>query len=254
MLLYLYGPDAYRRGRAVRESIVAPFKKKYPYGEVRVFDFSEQDALDELGRFSGGGLFAKAALALVTHPGDGGKQALGFLKSKKEDPLVTVVVIAEKKLNKDFAFLGAGLSFDELESPAFLAFLKAEAKHEQLAVSDTQIKTIGAMFAGDTWGAMTELRRVACGGVLAERAIPFDFVGSMSALTQASGETSRRLRALALLLENDDAMKTFHMAGGWARGRDKVVMADYDVLVKTGRLEAPEALTAYALGLHLPSA
>lgn len=254
MLLYLYGPDAYRRQRSLREGIIVPFKKKHPQGVVRFFDASEDEDLQELMSFSGVGLFAQASLAVVTQPSDGGKALIAFLKEKKDEPALTVVVVAEKKLNKDFSFLGAGIAFDELEGQDFLAFLKAESKAQGMAVTDAQIKAVGALFMGDTWGAVTELQRVAFGGTLAEQGVPFDFVSSMSALTNKQGATPQRLRALALLLAyDDDPMKTFHMAGGWGKGSDKVVLADYDVLVKMGRLEAPEALCGYVLGLSAPT-
>jgi hypothetical protein len=49
------------------------------------------------------------------------------------------------------------------------------------------------------------------------------------------------------LLENEDAAKVFNMAGGWAKGGNKIRMADYDVAVKSGKLEFADALADYVL-------
>jgi DNA polymerase III delta subunit len=230
----------------LRENLVAPFLKKYPAGTVARFDLENKDDLSEIYRQTGGGLFAKTVLVIINNPAKGEKDFVSFLKTKKEDVFVSIILVSEKKLTKEFSFLGEGKEFEELAGVEFLAYLKAEAKNKGLEATDEKLKSIGRVFEGDLWGAITELEKVANGGEIKQEEVAFDFVGAMSAVT-SKGAIGPRLRALMLLLENDDPAKVFNMAGGWAKGEGKVKIADCDVLVKSGKLEFSEALLKYVL-------
>lgn len=250
--MHVYGPDSYRRGRAIRE-IVAQYLKKYPDGTVGHFDCAEKGAVEQLREFAAApGLFAKAALAIVQNPGDGEKPLAKLLKEVSQDPHVTVLVVADKKLPKDFALLyGDGVGpkkkeFDYLTGIEFLKFLKAAAADRELVITDEKLKAIGGAYAGDTWGAVTEIERVARGGSLVERGPAFDFIGLIRGMNGQGGPAGR-LRNLFLLLESDDAAKVFNMVAAFASGADKVRMADYDVAVKSGRFGYDEALLEYVL-------
>lgn len=249
MLVYVYGPDTYRRGKYVRTQLLEPYQKKYPSSGIGIFDLVDADATQHLREFAGAsGLFAKVSLAVVYHPEEGAKDFVGLLKSLTEATTSTIVVVAEKKLTKEFAFLANGKEkeFLPLTGLPFLAFLKAEAVERGLTVGDAKIKEIGLAYDGDLWGAITELQRVAFGGVVAEQARAFDFIGLIRTMTGGS-RIDQKLKALALLLEYDDAAKVFNMAAAFAGGAGKVKMADYDVAIKSGKLEYAEALLEYAL-------
>lgn len=247
MVSHLYGTDAYRLKRYLRE-LTAKYQAKYPEGSVGSFDIEEADTFEKLRAFSGsGGLFAKVSLAIVLHPEEGSKEFVNFLKENVENPASSIIVVSDKKLTKEFAFLydGKEKEFDTLTGGEFLAFIKAESKVRGFEVSDAQLKTIGALYDADTWGAMTEVERVASGGEIMDQPAGFDFLSAMSGLS--AGDVRSRLRSLFLLLENDDAAKIFNMAGGWARGMSKVRLADYDIAVKSGKLEFADALFDYVL-------
>ena len=251
--MHVYGSDTHRRGRAVRE-ICDKYRNKYPDGTVATFDLGEgQEVFDALRKFAGApGLFAKASLAVVLSPADGEKPFVKFLKEISEAAHVTVLVVADKKLPKDFALLyekGVGpakAEFEPLEGLEFLKFLKADAVEKGLRVTDTQLKSAGELFAGDTWGAVTEVERMAFGGELGEKKTQLNFQAAMGSLANA-GAPAQRLRMLFLLLESDDPGKIFNMAAAWSRGEGKVKFADYDIAVKSGQLEFGEALLEYVL-------
>jgi len=257
MLLHLYGPDTYRRNRYLRTHLLLPYQKKYADGQVGFFDIAEEGEIAKLKEFIGTpGLFAKVGLAVVYHPeearsassGRGEKEFIKFLKTLADDTASTVIVVADKKPTKDFAFLlnGKEKEFEPLTGLDFLKFLKADAADQGLVVNDAQLKEIGAVYDGDLWSAMTEIQRVAFGGAVTERARQFDFIGLIRTLTGVSrGE--QKLKALALLLEYDDAAKVFNMAAAFAGGAGKVKMADYDIAIKSGKLGYEEALLEYAL-------
>ncbi len=249
MFLYLYGPDTYRRGRYLREQLLAPYHKKYPDGSVGMFDLQDEDALQKLQSFSGGtGLFAKTALAVVYHPEEGEKDFIKFLKAVGESTATTVIVVADKKLTKDFAFLvnGKEKEFEPLSGLDFLKFIKAESKARALEVSDVQLKAIGELYDGDTWAAMTEIERVAAGGAVEQHAVTVDFMGLLRTLS-AGRDLPRLLRSLTLLTDYDEPAKVFNLLGAFVYGGVKVKMADYDIAVKTGKLEYPEVLLDYVL-------
>jgi hypothetical protein len=252
MLLHVYGPDAYRRSRAVKE-IVEKYTEKYPDGSVLTVDCEDEGALQALqSALTNRGLFAKATLVIVLNPAEATKELVRVMKSAGEVPVVTVLVVAAKKLPKDFAFLyvaGVGpkkQAFEELEGKEFLSFLKTESIASGYKVSDEELRAVAGLYAGDTWSAMTEIARVASGATATGAKDSFDFVAAMSTLMNGT-RLEQRLRALFLLLENEDPAKVFNMAGGWARGSGKIKMADYDIAVKSGALEYGEALLDYAL-------
>lgn len=247
MLRHLYGPDTYQRQRYLQEQLLAPYYKKYPDGSVGLFDFAEEDGLAQLKQSAGAGLFAKTLLGVVYNPAEGEKEGAAFLKSLAENPHFSAVVISDKKLTKEFAFLydGKEHEFALLSGASFEKAVALEAKRLGYGVSSAQIGEVARLYDGDTWAALTELARIDAGGTIAAPGVHYDFVGSMAAL--AAPELPRRLRALCLLLENDDPAKVFNMAGGWARGGGKVRIADYDIAVKSGKLEFADALFDYVL-------
>lgn len=212
------------------------------------FDLTEEGVLEKLQNFSGGGLFAKTSLAIVYHPEEGEKEFVKFLKEIALDETVSVIVVADKKLTKEFAFLydGKEKQFENLSGADFLKFIKAEAKARDLVVSDAQIKAIGAAYDGDTWGAMTEIERVAAGGaVIQHRAQVNDF--DLLRQFASARDLPRKLGLLMQLLEYSDAAKTFNLLGAFVYAGDKIRMADYDIAIKSGKLEYADALLDFTL-------
>ena len=57
-----------------------------------------------------------------------------------------------------------------------------------------------------------------------------------------------RLSAMTKLLEREDAAKLFNVLASQVDVQDKNLMADYDVAIKSGRLEYEEVLTEFVLG------
>jgi hypothetical protein len=247
MLSHLYGPDTYRRQRFLKEKILAPYSKKYPDGAVGYFDLAEGWALDLLRQSAAAGLFAKTLLAVVYNPADGEKEAAKFLKELMENQHFSAIVISDKKLTKDFSFLydGKEKEFPLLSGEAFVKFLEEETKRIGVNVTKENLREIALLHEGDSWFAITEICRIADGGNIEKRGVDYDFVSTISSLT--ADQLGRRLRSLFLLLENEDAAKVFNMAGGWAKGGNKIRMADYDVAVKSGKLEFADALADYVL-------
>lgn len=254
MLMYLYGSDAYTRTAALRTKIIAPYLAKYPDASVVRFYLDEEGVFSRLQEFSGtGSLFAKVKLAVLYNSEELDekleKEFILFLKSLLEDASTTVVVVAQKKLPKAFDFLlkepVKTYEFEPLEGAKFAALLKHEAQAENLKVSDELIKKVSALYEGDTWAAVTELRSIAHGaGITASSTAP-EFFPMMQALKSQSA--SSRLKALFYVLETIEPAAAFNTLTTLVSGGDKIKMADYDVAIKSGKLEYEEALTDFVI-------
>ena len=252
--MYLYGADAYARTAALRTKIIAPYLLKYPDGGISRFYLDEEGAFDKLQEFVGtGSLFAKVKLAVLYQPEEldekFDKEFIAFLKSLVEDVSTTAVVVAQKKLPKAFDFLlkepVKTYEFEPLEGAKFAAILKREAQSEELQVSDELIKKVSALYEGDTWAAVTELRNLAHGGEVAAASVMPDFFPMMQALK--SQAPASRLKALFYALETVEPAAAFNTLATLVSGGDKIKMADYDVSIKSGKLEYEEALLDFTL-------
>ncbi len=248
MIFYLYGPDTYRRNQVLRETIRNNYEKKHSGLTVREFAFDEEDVLEQLATFlSSGSLFDSTKLAIITEPEEAKPKAFAnFLNEHVEDKNNTIVVVADKKLTKEFAFLlekpVKSQEFGLLDRPHMLSFLKKEA--ERLGFPSVTVATLNSLvdvYGEDTWSAVTELEGIMHGKHFEPpQSIP-DFFPLIQGV-KGSGSASRQLAALFHLLEHHEAALVFNMIASMADASTKMQMADYDVAIKSGKLDYPEAL------------
>lgn len=248
MIFYLYGPDTYRRNQVLRETIRNNYEKKHSGLTVREFSFDADDALENLTAFlSSGSLFDTTKLAILTEPEEAKPKALAnFLNEHAEDKNNTIVVVADKKLTKEFAFLlekpVKAQEFAPLDRPHMLSFLKKEAERLGFAAVDAKVlNNLADAYGDDTWSAVTELESISHGKKFeAPQSIP-DFFPLIQGV-KGGGVASKQLGALHHLLEHHDAAMVFNMIASMADGSTKMQMADYDVAIKSGKMDYPEAL------------
>ncbi|PIR86844.1 MAG: hypothetical protein COU11_03230 [Candidatus Harrisonbacteria bacterium CG10_big_fil_rev_8_21_14_0_10_49_15] len=252
MILYLHGPDDYRRQQALAEKILKPYLAKHPSGSQGYFDLSRTGELERLREFVGNqGLFdstklvvASGAEAVET------KQLKPLLQEFLEHSKTTLVLVCEKKLGKPFDFLLAepvkSWEFKKLTPPEFLSFVKAEATKRAINVSAEQIKQLAVAYPGDFWAVSTELDKLAVGSSLEALETPPVFFDLIKQFSYARSP-AERLRTLYYLLEYSEPALVFNMAAAFTSGVAKVAMADYDAAIKSGKLEYPDALLSVAL-------
>ena len=252
MILYLYGPDSYRRGAVLRDKILASFSKKHPDGLVDYFDLEKDDELDRTVGFSrSAGLFASFKLGVLTNPGEAEEKSLiELLKSYLEDKDTTLVLICEKKLGKKFDFLlkppVQSWAFDLLSEREVTSFIKKRAGELEFELKTEEIKDLIVTFGTDLWVLSQELEKMALGGAVENEASTPEFIDSIKGFVYGRS-VKDKLRALHFLLNKNDAGAIFNMASAWAGGGSKVVFANYDGAVKGGKLEYEEALLDFAL-------
>ena len=72
----------------------------------------------------------------------------------------------------------------------------------------------------------------------------FDLIGGIL----NSPSVASRLKILEVLLDNEDSAMIFNFVASFSRGFQKIKMADYDAMIKSGRLNYEEALLDAVIG------
>ncbi len=264
MLIFLYGPDSYRRQQKLK-ALVSEYQKKHSVFTIEHFSLDEENDFERLKNFAGNvSLFDKSKLAVVHNAEEVGKEAAEFLKQFIDDKNTTLIITADDKLRrpltspggvgaptrgasgptKDFQFLlkkpVLAQEFEELKGTELINFIKKEAEARNIKLPTSNLQLLTSLYVGDTWGLINELEKIALGGKPeAEVQIP-EFFASIQRLKR--GPLGLRLSALAYLLEEEDPAKIFNITAAVADPELKVKMADYDVAVKSGKLEYEEVL------------
>ena len=186
---------------------------------------------------------------MVTNVGEADKQKTALMKGVSGDKALTLIFIADKKPTKEYAFLfkepATAEEFALPEGRALAAFIETEAKARGAKLSAVDARSLAASSGSDTWTIVTELDKLALGGALETNARP-PFFPLLQQLKNRYSLASR-LSALAYLLEYEDLAATFNITASLMEPELKPKMADYDVAIKSGKLEYEEVLTDLAL-------
>ena len=249
MLMYLYGTDSYRRSKKLAE-ILSAYTTKHGAITHEAFFMQEKGALDRLREFLGNqSLFGNVRLAVVYHP-DEAEGSAKLLKESSEDKTKTIVVISDKKLPKEFSFLlkkpALTQEFEALREAEFYAFIKKEALERGATLTPETLRMLAEALPGDMWGIVTNLEKIALGGEVNATIQTPAFFPLVQALKK-QGDIRSRLRALGHLLETEEPAAVFNVTASIADPALKIKMADYDIAIKSGKLEYEEALLDLAL-------
>ncbi|MBI2024998.1 MAG: hypothetical protein HYT03_02865 [Candidatus Harrisonbacteria bacterium] len=243
MIIYLYGPDDYRRQEKLKE-ILAKYREKHSDLSVARFYLSEEEEFSRLKDFSTAqSLFDSSKFGILYDVNEIEPAAINpILELAAESKSLTLVISSVKKLPKEIKPLSKkdikAQSFENLSPAGFLEFVKKEAADRKLNFNDNVLRAIAAGYAGNSWGLVTELDRLALGGAFDNPGSPYNFFGLIERAR------NRDLAALSILLEKEEPAMIFNMLAASARTpAAKSKMADYDAAIKSGKLEYPEALT-----------
>ncbi len=258
MIIFLFGPDDYRRLQKKRE-LIAEFLKKRRAQGISIFDLSEAGALSDLENFlENQQLFESAKFAVVENAFEIDPEIL----AKEISPFVTgraaTILVSEKE--KPVAALSFLLKkpvlFQEFKNltGAFLErFTVLEAKKNGTVLEPGAARYLAEVFAGDSWGLVTELEKLAVlKPTIAKRDLDrFDFEIAPAYWPLIMGVRSpdlrNRLTALeTLLASGDPPPKIFNiLASQWRERMHE--MAEYDFAVKSGKLGYDDVLLALVL-------
>ena len=256
MIIFLYGPDDYRR-QLKKQSLVDEFNKKRSATGLAFFDLENGSAQDELLEFlANQSIFESAKLAVIENAFEIPAPKLAkllkpFLVSKN----ITLLITEKDKPMKALAFLlekpAIAQKFEVLSGAEWISFIKAEAKKLGIQFTASAIQFLADIYQGDTWGVITELQKLAGfaedGAVIDKKDLNvFDleiapnYWGLMNGLK--SYDLKNRLYAFeSMLALGDPAAKIFNiLASQW---QEKIPhMAEYDLAVKSGKVDYEEAL------------
>ncbi len=255
MIIFLFGPDDYRREEK-KKWYIKEFEKKYSGLSVDAFDLLEKESLENLRAFlRNQSIFGAKKLAIVENGFDESvrDELAGILEPLAGEKNTTVLLSERKAPVKSLGFLlekpALSQMFAHLIGNEREAFLIAEAKKLGLALDDFSMRFLSDVYKENTWGLVTELQKLSGldRKVVTKKDLEaFDLEVApdyWAILNSLRGrEIGNRLWALEKMLAfGDPPPKIFNiLASQW---REKTAeMAEYDMKIKSGKLDYEEAL------------
>ena len=130
----------------------------------------------------------------------------------------------------------------------FENFIAGEARRLEITAAPTTVSQLAAALPGDSWGAISELKKIALTGRPAEVSgvKKMDFFQSILALRRA-GNIGFSLPLLERLLSREEHAAIFNVLASLVPPEEKARFADYDIGIKSGVLDYDLALLASVL-------
>jgi DNA polymerase III delta subunit len=264
MIIFLYGPDDYRRSEKKR-SLIAEFSKKRSEIGLGTFDLEEKNALEPLAEFlKTQSIFETTKLAVLENAFELEAPKLAkLLKPFIEEKSVTILIAEKEKPVKALAFLlekpTISQKFETLAGAELSAWIGAEAKKNGVTLTPAASQFLASVYGADTWGLVTELQKLSgfgtgVGNASTAARKPLDkkdldvfdlevapnYWGLINGLKNF--DIKNRLYAFeTMLASNDPPAKIFNiLASQWQEKTPH--MAEYDLAVKSGKVDYEEAL------------
>lgn len=273
MIVYLYGPDSYRRREKLNEYIER-YKEKYASG-AGVFDLSDEKDFGGFKDFcESRSLFESSKLGVVYNftelEKSDLKEFISLIKENLKNKDLTLILNSDKKPTKDFSFLfekalPAGRqavishNFDILEGAELKKFLDLEIKKRKLELDPKSKELILSGLGNNSWEIVSALDKLS---LLDEKKIDqknlekhIDLLPAIDVFAHINKmrdgyNVGSRLAILEELFERGaDSARIFNIfaASPYLNKEQKITMADYDVAIKSGKLEYDEVLLSMML-------
>jgi len=284
MLIFLYGQDSYRRQKK-SNSFIEGYRQKHSNLSLDYFDLdpstgSGQEEFFRLKEFgkqmlifsaiggsaSGGDNKKMAVLknAFSTDTAAAVKELREFLKKYLNDESLTILISEEtipeelKSLAKK-AFLLE--KFEPLEGDKWLFFVQKEAQQRKVSLSSQAVYFLARVFKNDGWGLINELDKIALlskkdsiepsdlmdiGDYNQESPDIFDFINRVIRNWSLPEKTIALER---LFISQEEPVKIFNIMASLKKLPIGLIkkLADYDVMVKSGKIDYEEVLLDLAL-------
>ena len=256
MLITLYGPDSYNRIQKLSE-IVESYRDKYTGFSYERFDLSENNSFVGFRDFiKNTSMFDPVKLVVLDNLFDGEpkKEIKDIIKNYKDRKDTTIVINLSKKPPATHKFLlekpAQSQEFPHLKNNGFKDFVIETANNHGLKLSTEDVNVLIEMFDGDTWGVATEIERISFASDYRSEPQPkTDYFILINTLKH--GRSAReRLTALEIILSGQgfEPARVFNsIAYRLGSQKEAEKFANYDVAVKSGKLEYEEILLSLAL-------
>ncbi|MDI6733973.1 MAG: hypothetical protein QMD50_00560 [Patescibacteria group bacterium] len=266
MIIFLYGPDSYRRNLKLRE-ILGSYQKKYSETDIISVDLSENNDWFKIRDFlNQPSMFVDSKIALVKESDFvDDKGWFEVLKSQLKTPKTFLIISDKNEPKKETKFLLEKpvqfQFFEELEDRLLEFFIKKEANARKLIFSGEALKFFVKYinsFNERSWLAINELEKISLANfknpiTLQTLKLAIYWSATFEVFKIAREIISyktvkERIRFLErAFLQGVSAAYLFNSLGFQARGDTLLRLADYDVAVKSGKLDYEEALLDFAI-------
>jgi DNA polymerase III delta subunit len=267
MIIFLGGPDSYRRQQKVKE-LTTFYRQKHPNFDFKKFDLSEnqEDYLALKDFLAQQSLFDNFKMGLVNgifevEP----KNIKPILKDQLAKENSILLISEEKKPTKEFDFLLQKpvyyQEFKKLKAKELAFFIRKEAEKRNLKFEPKAKEYLirwQEYTNTDSWALVNELDKIALAGfpqpVSAghlESLIPFSYrekIFDLAGILAGRNSLKKKIVALEqLLIQKEPAAYAFNLLSYGAPVNLLLKLADYDVSVKSGGLDYEEVLLDLAL-------
>ncbi|MEK9170344.1 MAG: hypothetical protein AAB674_01725 [Patescibacteria group bacterium] len=262
MIIFLYGGDPYRKNIKLKE-IISEYGRKHSKFAVGRFDLEENSQFDKFKDFiKTDSLFDDFKLGIISGGNslipENQKEYVVLLKEILKIKELVLIISEDKAPNKDFKFLleksVQSQNFEALAGLKFNKFISEEAKIRNLVLDGESLDLLAGFYENDSWGLITELDKLS---LLDERKItgevlkthidaflPIDLYRSLNQLRNSREIGEKLLILEELLIKAGDPAMLFNFLSTLIKSPvEKQKMADYDVAIKSGKLDYEEALT-----------
>lgn len=257
MIITLYGPDSYRRIRKLNEIIKEYYKRHNRVSYIR-FDMGDDDAMSILERFvCNRSVFGESQLIIIDNlpGGQDHKELKAILKGQMDTQNITIIINLDKKPPSIFKFIidkaAQTQEFALLTGERLIIFIKKVAKDYGVDMDKKTIDTLINIMGGDTWRLVTEIGKLSFSIDSAIEPSSSEFYSLINILKRGP-LVEQRLPALERLLSerHDDTGRIFNTVAFYPKNSNEAErLADFDVEIKSGRLEYEEVLLELALGI-----
>lgn len=268
MIYCFYGPDSYRRGKKLRE-VLGVYRKKHANIDMFEIDLEEtpekwMEARDFLNQPS---MFVDSKILLVRQSGIVDfSEWVKIVKAQIKKEKTFVIISDEKKPKEKFLFLlkepVKSQEFKELSGVLLEKFLDIESRARGIVFDRAALRFFAAFIGecreGRSWFGISELEKLA----LLKKQSPVTLAdlkthinvfekGVMSDLVRdmllARSGPDKLVFLEKLFLQRESTSHIFYLLGYQVSGEKIIWLADYDVLIKSGKLDYEEALLSFVL-------
>jgi len=262
MLIFLYGSDSYRLRKKLKE-ITGKYEQKHLSCQYFDFDSKSPEEFLKLKEFvSHYSIFEEVKLGVLSDVFEGDflenneDEFIGLLKTNLKNKDLTLIISSKKAPLKKFDFLLKEpvlfQEFNDLKGNDLVYFIKKEAAARDLKLTPAAIDFLADVFQGDSWALINELEKLS----LFNRK-DFDVVDLKQKIAYYKPmEFSRFFYALnnlslvnleILFSGQEEPAKIFNFLASAARGPAIKKLADYDEMIKSGKIDYEEALVDFVI-------
>lgn len=266
MIIFLYGSDSYRRQKKLNK-IIEEYRNKYSGISCDYFDLENPDEFLRLKEFSSQMLmFSSNKLAVLRNVWEADTPKMKeFIKKYLDSKDFTVLISEEKAapaelkplLKKSFS----SEEFKELKEEEWHVFIQKEILRRKLALAPRAINFLAENFEGDGWGLVNELDKLSLfsqnspidledfkkiGGYVYQSPNIFDFINAVT----GDWPVFQKIPILEkLFIGQEEPVKIFNIMASLKRLPGELLrkLAEYDVKVKSGKLDYEEVLLDLAI-------